>query len=154
MAYIRLPKIVKLHKYVSQLCLEETQRLCWMATDPSSSLYAEIQKQIPDGEQDERVTRTNAIAEIGEIIAAAAAKGGTTKGPHVAIPGYVPLENFISRVVLEELWRLTWLATESESPLYDAIQDLIPGDENYRTETRKALKAIGVIAQKARRKCI
>ncbi|MFH1841575.1 MAG: hypothetical protein ABIF77_00070 [bacterium] len=155
MDYVRLPKVVKLHKYISQTCLVETQRLCWLATDDKESpLYSAIQGMIPDSEDGERAMRTEAITEIGEIIAEAAAHGGTTKGPHVAIPGYVPLENFISRVVLEELWRLTWLATDSESPLYDEIQDRIPGDEEYRTEARKALKAIGIIAQKARRKCV
>lgn len=152
--FVRLPRIVKLRKYLSQICLQETLRLCEYATNPQSPLYDEIQKLIPENEAGERAVRTAAIADIGGIIRKEAQKGGLNKGPHVNIPGYVPLENFVSRVVLEELWRLTWLAAESESPLYATIQQQLPGDAEYKAEAVKALKMLGVVAKRARRKCI
>lgn len=69
-------------------------------------------------------------------------------GKHVKLPGFVPLQNYLSLKVLQGLELLAWLTVDDESPLADAIRDQLPEDE--LGEYLEAIKEIGVLAQEAR----
>jgi hypothetical protein len=152
--FYRLPKMVKLHKYLSHEVLEEVDRLCEMASDKESPMFAEFQAFIPDNEPGERETRTEAIKAIRKMVKGALVKGGRMDGKHIALPGYVPLENHVSKMLLEELQRLCWLAIDPDSPFYGPMEMLIPNTyEGELDKRRMAIKSIGVVAKEARKRC-
>ena len=69
---------------------------------------------------------------------------------HFKIPGAVPLHQFVSKVGLQELHRICYLASFEGSPLFDEIQKQIPDDaDGSRAERTKAIYELLVIAQKS-----
>jgi len=68
---------------------------------------------------------------------------------HFKIPGAVPLHKHISKIGLQELHRICYLASFKDSPLFEQIQEQIPDDEEgSRAERTKAIYELLVIAQK------
>lgn len=66
---------------------------------------------------------------------------------HVRIPGFVPLHKYMSKAALETLELVTWLGSDTESPVYEAIRESLPTEEHA-----EALDELAIIAQESRKK--